>query len=229
MSFKTTNIDMCDNGLEMYFYESIISPSSMVNSFINGLESDITEADLEYDPYGLWDTVDIYCKDYMATVGRKVYTDLIQDHLKYLKGVLPIDYFYTTGVWSPREYNFQSDALDVWPMWNDATNFEKLIEEAISSDVVEFESFIKKYSSRDGFASFYPDTIQGVRNTTDEKKSVILCEFHLHMAYKNGALDKVDIDEVYEVASSIDIYEFLTDDSKAICDKIWDDRLLAKN
>lgn len=76
-----------------------------------------------------------------------------------------------TGIWSPREYNFTGDALDMEITMQDG--WEAIMERSLQtfSEISDCRRYVcENWHSRSGFISFMPQTVEDVLTESDEER-----------------------------------------------------------
>ena len=108
--------------------------------------------------------------------------EIVQDVApKYIKEtvqkVLPSAEVYVTGVYHPREYNFSGDELE-FDLVVSGDEYKELKEKVLADS--SFEQFLKdKYSSRSGFTSSLPNSLDKFNQAPEWKQLVQVIMFAL--------------------------------------------------
>ena len=101
----------------------------------------------------------------------KVATNYIKvNFLKVLKKY-GVDDIKGTGIWSPREYNFTGDALDMEITMQDG--WEAIMERSLQtfSEISDCRRYVcENWQSCSGFISFMPQTVEDVLTESDEER-----------------------------------------------------------
>ena len=78
-----------------------------------------------------------------------------------------------TGIWSPREYNFTGDALDMEITMQDG--WEAIMERSLQtfSEISDCRRYVcENWHSRSGFISFMPQTVEDVLTESDDERQL---------------------------------------------------------
>ena len=142
-------------------YETQLSPMAY-EDYMRSLDEGEPDGDFTYYTvdYSDW-------KKELVTVA----TNYIKENfLKVLKkyGVEDIK---GTGIWSPREYNFTGDALDMEITMQDG--WEAIMERSLQtfSEISDCRRYVcENWHSRSGFISFMPQTVEDVLTESDEER-----------------------------------------------------------
>lgn len=121
--------------------------------------------------YGtIWDhcTIDYDFKDFMNTI-----LEAYQDRSSYILQELSIPWIknlYFTGFYSPRQYNFENDELNI-DMIIDTTAMKKNLMKVVNTNKESIHMYlVDNYSSYDGFMSFTPNTVDALITAIFEEK-----------------------------------------------------------
>lgn len=142
-------------------YETQLSPMAY-EDYMRSLDEGEPDGDFTYYTvdYSDW-------KKELVTVA----TNYIKENfLKVLKkyGVEDIK---GTGIWSPREYNFTGDALDMEITMQDG--WEAIMERSLQtfSEISDCRRYVcENWHSRSGFISFMPKSVEDVLTESDEER-----------------------------------------------------------
>ena len=142
-------------------YETQLSPSAY-EDYMRELDKGEPDGDFTYYTvdYSDW-------KKGLVTVATKY---IKENFLKVLKkyGVEDIK---GTGIWSPREYNFTGDALDMEITMQNG--WEAIMERSLQtfSEISDCRRYVcENWHSRSGFISFMPQTVEDVLTESDEER-----------------------------------------------------------
>ena len=180
------------------FYES------MLNKIIEDLEEyelenfgrDLTEAQLEELKEIFWrrDFIDNSRAQHLITMK---YVDLFIAKLQHLTGV-DVRYSFSV-ITSPREYNFVTDQVFIFIEYDDLLAVKAKVSEAALD--TEARSM---FTSRDGFMSFYDNTVEawGPTDTWDHNQwycvltATETCDTHSDFVWSNFEWYYYDLDSI---------------------------------
>jgi hypothetical protein len=115
--------------------------------------------------------VEFNFKNFMKSI-IKAYQDKTKSILTDLKNAtdnLITGIKFTNSFYNPRFYNFETDSIDFTLTINNK-KLNQLLKDLKTNQ--KFETFLKdNYSSRDGFISFTPDTIDEIKKAIDNPNS----------------------------------------------------------
>lgn len=140
----------------------ICDPYNLISD--DEINQDFKEGYVNYDAEMYWDKgfkMDLFWDDVQKVASN--YIDSIMPYIKELK--LGIKSINIGAVYSPKEYNFETDSLDLGIAVNDNfyKNLVKVINKMSVDKKTELDLYLrKKYTSRDGFISFTANNIEGL-------------------------------------------------------------------
>jgi hypothetical protein len=139
------------------YYETLLSsiPDSYVEQeiscYTDGVTYKIKQEVMDYITNNLWDYVNY--KPLFEDMSKKV-VEYYNDNLAYYFGNDCSIGFEYQSLYSPKEYNFTSDSINIKVNFDD--RFINVLKEYINENINEFEEYIKnRYTSCSGFISFY--------------------------------------------------------------------------
>ena len=173
-------------------------------------DSDVFDNDIYSMPDGLSDILYDYFhhKDYLTALAKcciKIYEVLFEElDLQFDRQTLEVS--------SPQYYNYSTDDLSVKCSMPDA-KLEQLEKLAYATKRSEFVSYLEKFnSSRDGFFSFMPNTIIGVKAEKEndfDRYVAILLDFYLYSTFGEDELKDYDYHVSDNLVSNYSFTEFI--------------------
>jgi hypothetical protein len=206
---------------DVQFYQSYLDldPSDLLD-----IADDLDQAGVEYTLPSL-DISSSRYREYKDLIGRFAYAKVCEHTIDAIKWVLPIKYFVYGGIDSPREYNFRGDYLSVLPVWSTddiVGYFRNEFVKGVNKE--KFSAYLAKYDSYDGFISFIPsklDEVMEIDGDGDWKLAHVMLDYVIDLLLESNEIEKVDDDDVVEYARSLDVYDYLDDESKAKYDELY--------
>jgi hypothetical protein len=148
--------------ISVAMYGTYLDPDSMFDSYM--IESDKDDGYIHFGVEYFWD-------NFQADKYRLAIQERAQS---FINGKIKENdvwvYIKAGEIYSPREYNFANDNMDL-----DVTFSKKDVMTAVNKDVPKFDEFLKeRYSSRDGFNSFTSNNyLDWLEDFNEEKDTAI--------------------------------------------------------
>lgn len=164
--------------------------TSMIDGIFTGTYENIWEVE-DHDDDGHEPYIDYDFKEFMQSI-----VHAYQNEEEYIKDELNIDFIinlkFPGGHYSPREYNFSTDSLDI-DITIDLEKFNSTLE-SLKNDQ-EFDKFLHdNYTSYDGFWSWtpnnYPELYEQIKtqgNRYDQAMSAVI-NYLIYKEFKNTNL-----------------------------------------
>lgn len=140
--------------------------------------------------------------DLLSEYYKKIKNEIGENFVSNLKTVLPNDiikHIAFSHIWSPREYNFYTDKINIEMNFN----FLKLKKYCFQDKAEQFNKYLHdKWTSCDGFWSFVDNDIDRFKKRLEEKKDdyiQVMIEFYLLQNVDFTSLNM----NVYEDANNI--------------------------
>jgi hypothetical protein len=214
---NTGMLELVDVGM----YNGFCSPDNLIDDW--RLEEELEEG--YFEEYNLksigdyWDKFDN--SKYNAWILKEarsfIKNELLPEIQELKLGILDIE---VVSIWSPKEYNFDTDRLILNLVVEDEFE-EHLLEELhllTEEQRVELSTYLKdNFTTVSGFVSFVPNTIEGIEDNIsdgDEKAISVFLQWLLYdrlSIYNPGWINlKMDCWYTYIQEQFCDYYSFLT-------------------
>jgi hypothetical protein len=155
------------------FYGTLWAPDSDLSEYVR---QQISDGEIP-EGFEWWKDKNFDGRAYELAVA-KVCAEAIKEFLPDEAGIEAIEF---EAVFSPREYNFTNDSIDIG-VTVDADNFATWIRAYLAAHDGDWRAYLlRHYKSRDGFISFYNHTPEDWAQATENYSLLVLPEDKGHL------------------------------------------------
>lgn len=204
-------------------YYGAFDTNSLIDSYT--IDEDFKEGYVPYNAEMYWDgfDMDLYKNDIVQIAKNYILHNIFPEIKKLNLGIKKIEIF---DMYSPKEYNFESDHInfDLIVNNNFYKNLLKIIKNLSNEDKNNLDSYLrKKFSSRDGFMSFTAnnlgDLMSEIKREESRETSVFLYWYFLNKGSED-LKEYLDYDNwvTYFYENREQYTEFVTDEFIKQCE-----------